>query len=95
MDMPASSEQHRPTGPKSRPAGDVNSPPFPTVEYALADAERKGFRLAVIGRTCALVAIALFYLGAYGYPNNIYVAGLILAAAAVGLVPLSLARQPL
>ena len=29
------------------------------------------------------------------YPNNIYVAGLILAAAAVGLAPLALGRQPL
>ena len=32
-----------------------------TVEAALAEAT-KGFRLAVIGRTCALVAIAFFYL---------------------------------
>ena len=66
-------------------------PESPAARHALADAERKGFRLAVIGRSCALVAIALFYLATYGYPNNIYVAGLILATAAVGFVPLSLA----
>jgi class 3 adenylate cyclase len=61
----------------------------PSVEASLAEAERKGFRLAVIGRTCALVPIALFYLVIYGYPNNIYVAALILAAAAAGLTPLA------
>lgn len=60
------------------------------VESALAEAERKGFRLAVIGRACALVAIALFYLTVYGYPTNFYVAGAILLAAAIGLIPLRL-----
>ncbi len=60
------------------------------VEAALADAERKGFRLVVIGRTCALVAFAFFYLAAFRYPSNIYTAGLILATAAVGLAPLRL-----
>jgi adenylate cyclase len=59
-------------------------------EAALADAERNGFRLAVIGRTCALVAIAFFYLAIYGYPNNVYVAGVVLMTAAVGLIPLRL-----
>jgi adenylate cyclase len=63
----------------------------PSVEASLADAERKGFRLAVIGRTCALLPIALFYLATYGYPNNIYIAVLILAIAAAGLAPLALA----
>ena len=67
-----------------------DAPESSTVEFALADAERKGFRLAVIGRSCALVAIALFYLAFYTYPNNIYTAGLILATAAVGLAPLRL-----
>ena len=60
-------------------------------ESALADAERKGFRLAVIGRTCALVPIACFYLAVFPYPNNIYVAALILIIAVIGLVPLALA----
>ena len=62
----------------------------PAVEASLADAERKGFRLAVIGRTCALVPIAFFYLAVYRYPNNLYIAGLIVAVAAVGLAPLAL-----
>jgi len=60
------------------------------VEPALAYAERKGFRLAVIGRICALVAIAAFYLTALRYPNTIYVPALLLAIAAVGLAPLGL-----
>ena len=55
---------------------------------ALVDAERKGFRLAVIGRTCALVAIALFYLAIYEYPSNLYVTGVLLVAATIGLIPL-------
>ena len=44
----------------------------------------------MIGRTCALLPIALFYFATYGYPNNVYVAGLVLVTAAAGLVPLSL-----
>lgn len=59
-------------------------------EDALADAERKGFRLAVIGRSCALVAFALFYLGTFKYPNSVFVAGLFLVTAAIGLIPLRL-----
>src|SRR5688572_25736018 len=62
----------------------------PSVEASLAEAERKGFRLAVIGRTCALLPIALFYLVTYRYPINIYIAVLILVAAAAGLAPLAL-----
>ncbi len=57
-------------------------------EDALADAERKGFRLAVIGRSCAFVAFAFFYLGTFKYPNNVAVAALLLATAAIGLIPL-------
>jgi len=60
------------------------------VEVALSEAERKGFRLAVIGRTCALVAIASFYLAVFPWPNNIGMAALFLAAAGAGLVPLAL-----
>lgn len=59
----------------------------PAVDTSLALAERKGFKLAVIGRTCALVPIAVFYLAVYRYPNNVYVAGAILVAAAIGLAP--------
>jgi adenylate cyclase len=65
-------------------------PGFPAVEAALADAERKGFRLAVIGRTCALIAIACFYLEAFQYPNNVFAAVGILSTTALGLVPLGL-----
>jgi adenylate cyclase len=62
-----------------------------TVELALAEAERKGFRLAVIGRTCALVAIAVFYAVGAPYPSNVYIAGPILASVALGLAVLGLA----
>jgi adenylate cyclase len=68
--------------------------PGAAVELALADAERKGFRLAVIGRTGALVAIAAFYLAALSYPSNIYAGSLTLAISAVGLAPLALAGSP-
>ena len=68
----------------------TEAPELAAVDLALSDGERKGFRLAVIGRTCALVPIALFYFATYGYPNNVYIAGLILVTAAAGLVPLSL-----
>src|SRR3990167_7105005 len=60
------------------------------VDAALLDAERKGFRLAVLGRTGALVAIAAFYLVAFAWPNNLVPAAVILAAAAGGLAPLAL-----
>lgn len=60
------------------------------VEGALADAERKGFRLAVIGRTGALVALAVFYLVAYRWPNNLVPAAVILVVAVTGLAPLVL-----
>lgn len=59
-------------------------------EDALADAERKGFRLAVMGRSCAFAAFALFYLATFKYPNSVAVAGLFLVTAAIGLIPLRL-----
>jgi adenylate cyclase len=68
----------------------ADQPHSPAADASLAEAERRGFRLAVIGRTCALVPIALFYFAISRYPNNIYLAGLILAAAMVGLAPLAL-----
>jgi class 3 adenylate cyclase len=68
----------------SRDAGSV------AVEAALAEAERRGFRLAVIGRTCALIAIAAFYVVAFPFPNNLAMAALFLVAAAIGLAPLGL-----
>jgi len=66
----------------------------PTAEAALAAAERKGFALAVRGRSGALVLIALFYLAMYGYPNNLFVGGAVLAIAALGLLPLKLIDTP-
>ena len=35
----------------------VEAPESSAVETALLDAERKGFRLAVLGRSCALVTV--------------------------------------
>ena len=60
------------------------------VELALVDAERKGFRLAMIGRACALAAIAAFYFAVFPWPNNIAMTALFLAAGGVGLMPLAL-----
>jgi adenylate cyclase len=73
----------RRTRPDERPAAPV--------EAALADAERTGFRLAIIGRTCALVAIALFYLQVVHFPEGIYIAAPVLASAVIGIAALSLA----
>jgi adenylate cyclase len=62
----------------------------PAAEVALADAERKGFRRAMIGRACALASIAFFYMVVIAFPNNIYIPALILATAALGLASLRL-----
>ena len=59
------------------------------VEGALAEAERKGFRLAVFGWTAALVALAIFYVRV-PWPTNAVIAGVALALAGIGLVPLAL-----
>lgn len=64
-----------------------------SVEIALTEAERNGFRLAVIGRTCALVAISVFYGVGAPYPSNVYIAGLILASVALGLAVLGSAAS--
>ncbi len=61
------------------------------VADSLSEAEREGFRLAVIGRTCALVAVAVFYFGLINrFPLVLAIPGVILAAALVGLIPLGL-----
>ena len=60
------------------------------VEAALAEAGRKGFRLAVLGRTGALIAVALFYVTVLSYPSNLRAPVFFLAAAMLGLVPLML-----
>lgn len=59
------------------------------VERALANASRAGFRLAVFGRNGALLLIAIFYLTGVSYPNNMPVAGLIMASCVVGFVALA------
>ena len=64
-------------------------PPLLGIEAALAEAERAGFRLAVIGRTGALAAIATFYLAAAYFPSNLKIAIPILASAGVGLALLA------
>lgn len=60
------------------------------VEQALAAATRAGFRLAVIGRNCALVLIAAFYLLSMRFPNSLPVAGLLVASCGAGLLALIL-----
>lgn len=62
----------------------------PSVQTALAEAERRGFRLAVIGRAGALSAIALFYAVVFPWPNNLLMGAAFLVPAALGLVPLAL-----
>jgi hypothetical protein len=71
--------------PASAPDGGSNA-----VEAALADAERKGFRLAVIGWTGALMAIAVFYFVTISGPNSIKVPATAVALACIGLAPLAL-----
>lgn len=60
------------------------------VGAALSDAERRGFRLAVLGRGGALVALAAFYFIAFPWPNNLMMTAVFVAAAALGLVALAL-----
>ncbi|WP_234716938.1 adenylate/guanylate cyclase domain-containing protein [Ensifer adhaerens] len=56
---------------------------------ALAFAERRGFKLAVYGRTVAASLMAGAALWGYYYPNNLWIAGLFLLFAAIGLLPLA------
>src|SRR4051794_12067992 len=72
----------------------ADAPKASAGELALADAERKGFRLAVFGRAGALVAIAVFYLAALSYPSNTYAACLTFVISATGLAPLGLTGRP-
>ncbi len=59
-----------------------------TIKTALDDAERKGFRLAVIGRTVAILTIALTSLWGYYFPVNIAVSALTATIACIGLMSL-------
>ncbi|SEI18572.1 hypothetical protein SAMN05216228_104017 [Rhizobium tibeticum] len=56
---------------------------------ALAFAERRGFKLAVFGRTVAASLMAGAALWGYYYPNDLWIAGLFLMFAAIGLLPLA------
>lgn len=55
---------------------------------ALAFAERRGFKLAVYGRTAAASLMAGAALWGYYYPNNLWIDGLFMVFAAIGLLPL-------
>jgi class 3 adenylate cyclase len=46
--------------------------------------------LGVIGRTCAVAAIATYHLIAFPWPNNLIIGGVLIAIAAIGLIPLAL-----
>lgn len=63
------------------------------VEAALAEAERKGFRLAVLGWTVAVLANALFYLPIIPGPSSVVVAGVAIVLSGIGLAPLALVRR--
>jgi class 3 adenylate cyclase len=63
------------------------------VEAALAEAERKGFRLAVLGWTAAVLANALFYLPIIPGPSSVVVAGVAIVLSGIGLAPLALVRR--
>lgn len=63
------------------------------VETALAQAERNGFRLAVLGWTAAVVAIGLFYVATLPNPGNLVVAAVTVALGAIGLGPLVLSGR--
>jgi hypothetical protein len=60
------------------------------VDAALAEAERRGFRLAVLGWAGAMTAIAVFYFVTISGPNSIKVPAVAIALACIGLAPLVL-----
>ena len=59
------------------------------VDAALAEAERGGFRLAVLGWAGAMTAIAVFYFVTISGPNSIKVPAVAVALACIGLAPLA------
>jgi adenylate cyclase len=60
-------------------------------ESALADAQRKGFRLAIVGRTIAISALAFVFLASYHFPINIAIWFFTLALALSGVMALKTA----
>ncbi|MFK0382773.1 adenylate/guanylate cyclase domain-containing protein [Agrobacterium sp. NPDC090273] len=68
---------------------EIKTPALDPALRATAFAERRGFELAVYGRTVAAVLMAGTAFWGYHYPNNLWVAGLFLLLAAIGLLPLA------
>ncbi len=62
-----------------------------TGERALAEARRKGFRLAIIGRTIAVTALAFAFLAGYHFPVNVAIWLFTLGLALIGLFALATA----
>ncbi|MBY3217700.1 adenylate/guanylate cyclase domain-containing protein [Rhizobium laguerreae] len=58
------------------------------VEAALVNAERVGFRFAMIGRTSAILVFTITALWGYYFPTNIMVAAFTAAVALIGLASL-------
>jgi adenylate cyclase len=63
--------------------------PPETTANALSKAERTGFKIAVIGRFIAVMAIAFAYFLSYYYPINLRIFGLTAAIALAGLTSLA------
>lgn len=59
-----------------------------TGERALAEAQRKGFRLAIVGRTIAITALAFAFLAGYHFPVNILIWLFTLGLGLAGLLAL-------
>ena len=60
----------------------------PASERVLADARRRGFRLAILGRTIAIAALSFAFLAGYHFPTNIAIWLATLALALSGLLVL-------
>lgn len=63
-----------------------------TTADALRKAERAGFRIAVLGRTVAVMALALSFLLSYYYPINLGIFGITTLIALAGLTSLAAIR---
>ena len=63
--------------------------PLDTIEAALSRAERAGFKIAVIGRTMAIMLMAFSYLFSFYFPINLGISALTAVIALIG--PVSLA----
>nr|WP_299496381.1 adenylate/guanylate cyclase domain-containing protein [uncultured Rhizobium sp.] len=63
--------------------------PSDTIATALSNAERKGFRIAMIGRTVAVALIAVAYLLSYYFPINVGIAAITSLIGLGGLISLA------